>query len=142
MRQIKFRAWSKKDKCWCGAFSIHQSGLFSDMISAFIEEPQHIAIADAHWQELNDDSDITIQQFTGLFDKNGVEIYEGDVVSGKFPYGTIGVVSWIESRGGFMVRMIDGLNGGAAYDKEGYKLNSVKLEVIGNIYQNPELLTQ
>ena len=64
-------------------------------------------------------------QFTGLHDKNGKEIYEGDVVifgGSKIPK----VMEFV--RGGFW---LDGIYGGA----EAYRM-----EVIGNIYENPELL--
>lgn len=74
----------------------------------------------------------TIGQFTGLHDKNGKEIYEGDIVIGKFPYCTTCIVEFDNDRCGFYLKPIDGLKK-AAYDK-GYKINSYKLEIIGNIH--------
>jgi hypothetical protein len=70
-------------------------------------------------------------QYTGLRDKNGKEIYEGDVL--KDPKGQKGKVFWQKSNAQFAVNwlMKDG-----SYETDsciGYG------EIIGNIYQNPEL---
>lgn len=83
----------------------------------------------------------TLGQFTGLQDKNGVDIYEGDIMNGKSKvFGVIvGAVVFSE--------YLDG----ECYAHElhlGWNVNSIPLkdlvsdgfEVIGNIYENPELL--
>jgi len=64
-----------------------------------------------------------VMQFTGLTDKNGREIYEGDVVF--MNYNHIGRI---------IVRFIEG-----KFNISGYMLS--KAEIIGNIHENPELLT-
>jgi uncharacterized phage protein (TIGR01671 family) len=84
---------------------------------------------------------LALMQYTGLKDKNGKEIYEGDIVTADWPYAKRCSVIWDVSRCGFYCQPVegDGILGRAAYDK-GYKMNGAKMEVTGNIYENPELL--
>ena len=74
-----------------------------------------------------------IMQYTGFKDKNGVEIYEGDII--KMNSKGINFIGYIEyNNGRYIVRrrsMLDGF----------YDLHIQNLELIGNIYSNPELLT-
>lgn len=76
-------------------------------------------------------NDLILMQYTGLKDKDGKEIYEEDIVKGIFYQGKpeISTVKWLEK--------------GAAFIFFGYPMNVHGLhdvEVIGNIYENPELL--
>ena len=81
-------------------------------------------------------NDLEFNQFTGLKDKNGVEIYEEDIVSPIFINSSITAGTVIFDDGSFLVKQI-----GA----EGYTdllSDSIRsdIEVIGNIYENPELM--
>ena len=69
----------------------------------------------------------SIMQYTGLKDKNGVEIYEGDIVK------SLGVSDYC-----FGVRPVEYI--GSSFTIKGYGLCERLVEVIGNIYENPELL--
>lgn len=124
MREIKFRAWHKEKKIIgevLGIDILHKEIFFSD--------------EDVDCYEHTDFKDIELMQYTGLKDKNNKEIYEGDIVKLRTNHG-IGVVKNYDEWGAFVVEYIKprplavlGTN----YYKE-------DIEVIGNIYENPELL--
>lgn len=114
MREIKFRGWYKTRQCmWDGGFSVSQDGL--EIYNDNLEDISYHLI---------------LMQYTGLKDKNGKEIYEGDIVRGKA--GSVGQVKWIGS----------GLTivGYMGYDDTHHWGFDETTEVIGNIYENPELL--
>ena len=83
-------------------------------------------------------------QFTGKYDKNKKPIYEGDIVkSDKNFYSTnLAEVRWLNDRCSFY--FVAKTVGTDIINREpyesAYKINSLKVEVIGNIYQNAELL--
>ena len=126
MRTIRFRAWDEADSQMYYAI---EDGIRFDDDSIY--EFRHFItprIDDYHKWEL--------MQYTGLKDKNGVEIYEGDIckcaiyIIGKEPaYHTNNVVRF--SKGAFVMQeeVKRNLNVG----------NWNEIEVIGNIYENPEL---
>ena len=123
MRTIKFRCWDKERKTWGGITSI-TIGLDGKIFDS-------VASAQDRY-ELN--------QFTGLLDKNGKEIYEGDLVAIDINK-TLHKVLWIEDLAAFnLVRVKDPFKDSCfPFDccerEEHY-------EVIGNIYENPSLLDE
>lgn len=76
----------------------------------------------------------TVGQFTGLKDKNGVDIYEGDVIKNE---NEIIIVLWNEKYAGFTLHCDNWACLAFFYEY----LDVEKVEVIGNIHDNPELLT-
>lgn len=119
----KFRAWDKLDK------EIYEV----EEINWFNGEFDYIGDGITFKR---DAEDVELMQSTGLFDKNGKEIFEGDIVDYK---GRKAVIKWHGSYASFIYRFVDELNKRSA---EWYLLYLayLKCEVIGNIYENPELL--
>ena len=125
-REFKFRAFCKND------IEIKQPLLFKqrvidDELFFVCSEDDEIMY---HFEIPFIDNECWIlQQYTGLKDKNGKEIFEGDIVDFN---GKIVQIEWNEAEGCFW--------GGA--NKQRFILQYADmLNVIGNIYQNPELLT-
>nr|DAN80857.1 MAG TPA: YopX protein [Caudoviricetes sp.] len=119
----KFRAWLKNDKEIIDVDEIHWFDGELDIIGDYIT---FVRKAD----------EIELMQSTGLKDKNGKEIFEGDIVDYK---GRKAVIKWHGSYASFIYRFVDELNKRSA---EWYPLYLayLKCEVIDNIYENPELL--
>ncbi len=86
-----------------------------------------------YWRNFRD---IELMQSTGLRDKNGKEIFEGDILDYK---GRKALVRWHGSYASFIYRFVDELQNRNTEWKPLY-LAYMKCEIIGNIYENPELL--
>ena len=118
MREIKFRAWAVEEE------KMYYSPLMQewDGFDAWLR-------LDCENNDISEGS-VKLMQYTGLKDKNGKEIYEGDVL--RFETGCLGVViyeppSW-------------GVDWGGVTNFGGIFYN--KAEIIGNIHENPELLKE
>lgn len=125
----KFRAWVKAGKRMLPVGEID-----FDYEFAYLEEENGYRCE-------RDFDEIELMQFTGLKDKNGKEIYEGDIINYKYSRHTSTqfVVKYNEFQATFVV--VDNHNDLVYTFREladYIQLNS--LEVIGNIYENKELL--
>jgi len=138
MRELKFRAWNK---IW-GMMSLVDKIEFEEgkpvSISVTIEATDFDHTDE--WSDYEVGDDIILQQYSGLKDKNGKEVYEGDIVEYK-EFGESkskkGVV--VFETGAFGLETINGSFDGS-FDYGIEELSWEGFEVIGNIYENPELL--
>lgn len=122
-REIKFRAWNGTEMS--APFDI-TSITKDDKYSGVVHE--YRGMMDEGFFYLYE---CKIMQFTGLTDKNGKEIYEGDILRSDV-YGNIEV--WFED-GAYLF----GIKGKS--DSYLFQLISTTLDIIGNICENPELLS-
>lgn len=114
MREIKFRGYN-------GNEMVYIDLLEADFKINYLENLRIFAKAGL------------LMQYTGLKDENGIDIYEGDIVSDKefkyivefkYEYNSFGASGWV----GVPINSLDA------------KLRFTHLNIIGNIYENPELL--
>lgn len=128
MREIRFKAWNGKAMEY-GGFAIHASGSITNILEGLSQVTEQSPI----------------MQFTGLTDKNGKDIYEGDIVRGPFRNGLsrkdikekcFDVEVFITPEAGADIKFPP-----AAFVGDYRWIPHLsECEVIGNIYENPELL--
>lgn len=129
MRTIKFRGKSIDGKEW----------LYGDLVSSADKKRFAILVNDKESYDECEVAPETIGQFTGLHDCDGKEIYEGDVLRlGNSPSGVC-EVKWNESLAAFCIQFFFENKVGTR-PLGGWVICGRKVEVIGNIFDNPELL--
>lgn len=130
MREIKFRAWDKLDNEWCAI-----DMAYSDATQGPISKPT----------VFNGRNQCVIMQYTGLKDRHGKDIFEGDIVKAKHPDDyendrTEKAIVVFDAPSFYAKYIDDSLNkfvrGGSGF------ILKPQNEVIGNIYENPELLEE
>jgi len=120
MREIRFRAWIANRK------------IMGDVTQIKFSRPDNPQVTlVGKYGEGNWKCGATLLQFTGLFDKNDKEIYEGDIVAWGWQKKGKGEVVYEHDQ--FVVRYNNGFM---------YFQHPEAYEIIGNIYENPELLTK
>ena len=130
MREIKFRAWSSGRKEMTEVENINFKGNAVYLISKYLR-----LVANLDETEL--------MQYTGLQDENGVDIYEGDIINLSYEYfdghfrdnEIVGKVYFEDSSFRMSYKKYDEIREWRIDEPE-----ILSIEVIGNIYENPELL--
>ena len=142
MREIKFRIWDDLYKYMNYKVIVGIYGEWEKVkddenytACAMWIEPKNVDYkCEPHWSHFEPyHKDIKLMQYTGLKDKNGKEIYEGDIVRVTYREENIGKV--IYEHNGFT---IDVMNMNRDYGRVSFVNNFI--EVIGNIYENKNLL--
>lgn len=132
MREYKFRVWDKKDK---------------RMMYNFDGWSDTVDILKQAWEYLQE-REYEVMQYTGLKDKNGKDIYEGDIVVYKYGYSISDPEDEPEE---FYInkKVVKFINGEFTPREDGYYPDDYwygykiyDFEVIGNIHQNPELIKE
>lgn len=123
----KFRAWDKETKTMIEVSSIN------------FEE--HLILG-GYWEfgqtEPIKFDEVILMQSTGLKDKNGQEIFEGDIVNYR---GRKAIIKWHGSYASFIYRFVDEMHKRNAEWKPLY-LSYYHFEIIGNVYENKELVEE
>lgn len=129
MRELKFRAWSEEHGRYCDFVTLDRDGQWLGWLEIWIENRKSFLTT----------TDIIIEQYTGLKDKNDNEIYEGDLVScGTIEGNPVGLVGFSTEFGCWEV-----LDPNHAFGGENFTEHYCnEMEVVGNIHENSELLNK
>jgi uncharacterized phage protein (TIGR01671 family) len=145
MKEIKFRAWNKAIKKMWSHETIQRNSVFA--LDSSLDDKRFLVIP------MHDD--IELMQYTGLKDKNGKEIYEGDIIvqdeyiwfdDGEPNYQ--GTVEWVFSQWQVIANCVNpakqGISDGMNYglNDEGYEEGArTRWRIIGNIYESQPIET-
>lgn len=126
-REIKFRAWEKKQKFMMAVENVDFEGGIVNKYGVwrFFEE-------------------LEMMQYTGVKDKNGKEIYEGDVVKSENHYKApceikVGFIAYDKELARYSLKSNDSWFASSISESDD-RVSKIKYEIIGNIHENPELL--
>lgn len=126
MRDVLFRGKRVDNGEWVYGFLVEALNCVTDKNETFIIEQDATYFTYGEFACVVKVKPETVGQFTGLTDKNGNKIFEGDIV--ESPNGTQGFIEWQNAECAFLVNIGD----------DWQTMDDYPYEVIGNIYDNAE----
>lgn len=138
--RFRFRVWKKYN---CPSYDGHKPEMFYDAEKTYdflLNKIPENCFSDI----LEDEKEYIVMQCTGLKDKNGNLIFEGDILFENFkntvhPKGRYWIVKWNNKHANFYIDMINPSKN-INFNQWHLARHDLDYEVIGNIYKNPELL--
>lgn len=130
MRELKFRIWDKERECYLDETEL--AGITPDGKYILYIEEEEVS-------RLEIDENYVVEFDTGLKDKNGKEIYEGDILGDMWRDGYI---AWCDKCKQLQYHILTHGCMACLGDVQWYELvnDNGKLEVVGNVHENPDLL--
>lgn len=134
MRPIEFRAWDRKSECWLPHETDVRIGINGAAHYHIHEDGGYYANGKCK------EHDIVLVQFTGLKDKNGREIYEGDIVKGADVLKGY-IFQEVAFRNGSFGTLARGTHQDGTQWEDCSDYIEERMKVVGNIYQDAGLLS-
>jgi hypothetical protein len=129
MREIKFRAWDIDGRCYIPNTGNPNIFPFNGMVGMTCNGSNTGCISTDEWIQ----DSYVLEQYTGLKDKNGKEIYDGDIITEG---DRLMIVEWSERSAGWSLRS----KGWMFNHFFNEAIDAVESEIVGNIHENPELI--
>lgn len=130
MNNLKFRVWDKKLQI---TGTVSNIDFEYEEVTFYIDDEEELETCQPF-------EDVVLMQSTGLYDKNGVEIFEGDIVKGEFYFAGVGYFDTGERD--VIVKDKPVLWEDGKFVCCGFDLSKMneEVEIIGNIYEDKELI--
>jgi uncharacterized phage protein (TIGR01671 family) len=129
MKEFKFRAWD----------DIHKQMITEGLndLEPCLDEYGYFTVGS--YLENGDWYELKLTQWTGKLDNNNQRIYEGDIVNYN---DYMGVIVWLDTYSQFVIQNVEDYGKGDNCEQETIDEYRDEIEVIGNIYANPELIKE
>ena len=144
-REIKFRAWDKAKHRMLGVDQL-AFGPNGELVSIYSDGPDFSNDSDALMGEKPDLNEAVLMEYTGLHDKNGQKIYEGDILrvtTGEDGESYVAIVKWFGDED-YPAFDLEGIPAAWNYDANAlatiFQSGVETCEVIGNIFEDKQLL--